>query len=286
MPLSSPDYPVVMGEGSAVSSDGTPIWFSDSGGDGPTVVLLHGITMTSISNFETRFGFGDDGRAVRVEGPTVASRLREAGARVVGIDARGHGRSGRSPDPDRYRGDSHANDVTAVIDEIGSHEVDLVGYSMGATSAARLLGTENRLRSVALCGTGPRHVVGDGVTSAVGFELAAVGRCFQSNDWADHPEYKPYRAYARLDPMHDFESLGAAFLGLESVPADRLSAAMVPVLVLNGGGDDPEDSAAKLAAMIPGATASVVGSADHGFACSDDGFQAALISFLSQHWSP
>lgn len=274
-----------MTEGSVGSFDGTPIWFSDSGGDGPTVVLLHGITMTSISNFETRFGVGDDGRAGPMEGPTVASRLRYAGARVVGVDARGHGRSGRSPDSDRYRGDAHAEDVRAVIDAIGSDDVDVVGYSMGATTAARLLGIESRLRSVALCGTGPRHVVRDEMVSADGLHLADVGRCFQSNDWADHPGYKPYRAYARLDPVHDFESLGAAFLGLEGVPVDRLRAATVPVLVLNGGGDDPEDSAATLAAMIPGATARVVGSADHGFACSDDGFQAALVSFLSQGWS-
>jgi pimeloyl-ACP methyl ester carboxylesterase len=269
---------------SVVSFDGTPIWFSDTG-DGPTVVLLHGATMTSISNFETRFGVGDDGRAGPVEGPTVASRLRDAGARVVGVDARGHGRSGRSPDPDRYRGDAHAGDVTAVLDALGSEEVDVVGYSMGAMTAARLLGTERRLRSVALCGTGPRHVLDDGVTSASGVDLAAVGRCFRSNDWADHPEYKPYRAFARLDPVHDFESIGAALLGLEGVPADRLSAATVPVLVLNGGRDDPEGSAAALAAMIPGASASVSGSSDHGFACSDDDFHAALVSFLSRGWS-
>lgn len=276
-----------MTEGSVASFDGTPIWFSDTGGDGPTVLLLHGATMTSISNFETRFGIGDDGRAGPVEGPTVASRLRDAGARVVGVDSRGHGRSGRSPDPDRYRGDAHANDAKSVIDAIGSDEVDVVGYSMGAMTAARLLGIEPRLRSAALCGTGPRHVVdGDGVMSASGVDLAVVGRCFQSNDWADHPEHKPYRAFARLDPVHDFESLGAALMGLDGVPVDRLSAATVPVLVLNGGADDPEESAAALAAMIPGATASVVGSADHGFACSDDDFQGALVAFLSQGWAP
>jgi hypothetical protein len=60
----------------------------------------------------------------------------------------------------------------------------------------------------------------------------------------------------------------------------------VPVMVLNGGDDNPDDSAAKLAAMIPGAIASAVGSANPGFACSDDDFQAVFVLFLSQRWPP
>lgn len=127
-------------------------------------------------------------------------------------------------------------------------------------------------------------MVGGGSLSSLNTPLDEIGRCIRSNVWADHPEHKPWRADARLDPVHDFESIGAAFLGLENVPADRLNAAAVPVMVLNGGGDDPDDSAATLAAMIPRAIGSAVGSANHGFACSDDDFQAALVPFLSQRW--
>ena len=269
-------------ESSVVSFDRTPIWFSDTGGAGPIVVLLHGATMTSISNFETRFGLGDDRRIGPVSGRTLASALREAGARVVCVDARGHGRSGRSCDPGRYGGDSHAKDVQVVIETLGSDHVDVVGYSMGAMTAARLLGIESRLRSVALCGTGLRHVHGhaDELLS----RLADVGRCFQSNNWADHPEHKSYRAFARLDPIHDFESIGAALLGLEAAPVNRLSAATAAVFVLNGGGDNPNDDAAKLARMIPGAVDATRGSADHGLACSDDDFQVAVVSFLRERW--
>ena len=147
-------------ESSVVSFDGTDIWFSDTQGRGPVVVLLHGAVVTSMSNFETRSGIGDDGRIGPVSGPTVASTLRDAGGRVVCVDARGHGRSGRSPDPDRYSGDAHARDVQALINALDQDEVDVVGYSMGAMTAARLLGIESRLRAVALCGTGPSHVEG------------------------------------------------------------------------------------------------------------------------------
>jgi pimeloyl-ACP methyl ester carboxylesterase len=269
-------------ESSVVSFDGTTIWMSDSQGNGPVVVLLHGATMTSITNFETRFGFGDDGRIGPVPGATVASALRDAGARVVGVDARGHGRSGRSPDPARYRGDAHARDVQPVIGALGGDEVDVVGYSMGAMTAARLLGDELRLRSVALCGTGPDHV--EGHATELLDRMSEVGRCFQSGDWANHPKHKPYRAMARLDPVHDFASIGAALIGLDPVPVTRLEDAATPVLVLNGGGDDPDDAAIRLAAMIPGADALVAGSADHALACSDDDFQSALVSFLRERW--
>ena len=265
-------------ERTVASFDGTEIWFSDSEGDGPAVVLLHGATMTSVSNFDTYFAAGSDGRIGPMPGPTITSLLHDHGARVIGIDTRGHGRSGRSGDPERYRGDTHARDVGHVLDALDLAKVDLVGYSMGAITAARLLSTERRLRSVALCGTGPSFLVG-AFTGA-----SALGRCFQDNEWADHPEFKGMRACARLDPVHDFDSIGAAMIGMDAVPADRFANVEMPVLVLNGGDDDEDGDAAALAALIPGAVAVVAGSADHNMASSDHDFQTALVSWVQRQW--
>ena len=135
---------------------------------------------------------------------------------------------------------------------------------------------------MALCGTGPAVI--EGHANELLNRNREIARCFQSNDWANHPEHKPYRAFARLDPVHDFASLGAALIGLDAVPVQRLSDAVAPVLVLNGGGDNPDEDASRLAAMIPGAVAVVAGSGDHGLACSGDEFQAALVAFLCQRW--
>ena len=264
------------------SFDGTTIWFSDSDGDGPLVVLLHGVSMTSISNFATHFGVDADGKRAQIPGPTIASTLREAGARVVDIDARGHGRSGLSADPDAYRGDAHVSDVTAVLDALQVDRVDLVGYSMGSFTAARLLDREPRLRSVALCGSGPWFV--DGRAEEMLASMHARGACFQSNLWAEHPEHKAFRAYARLDPIHDFASIGAAMIGCEAVSPERLARASVPVLVLNGADDDGDDAAAKLARLVPGAVAVIGGTGDHGMAPSDPEFHAPLVAFLRQGW--
>lgn len=265
------------------SFDGTQIWFSDTGGTGPIAVLLHGLTMTSRTNFETFYALGADGRIGRADGPTISKLLRDAGGRVVGIDARGHGRSQGPVDPERYRGDAHAQDVIAVMDAIGASEAHLVGYSMGSSTAMRVAALDTRVRSLALCGTGISLV--EGWADDILALLREVGSCFVNDTWHEHPNLKPYRAFARLDDDHDFAALGAAALGLEPTPSDQLACLKVPVLVLNGGGDDGDDDARRLAAMLPSATPMVVGTADHGMAVSDPEFQNALLDFVVAQWS-
>ena len=262
------------------SFDGTEIWFSDSGGNGPVVVLLHGATLTSVSNFESFYALGDDGAILPAHGPTIHGGLCEAGARVVGIDARGHGRSGRSPDPERYRLDAHACDVIAVVDAAEVEAFDLVGYSMGSVTAMRLFGLDNRIRSAALGGAG-LHFVDGHADENLQF-LRDVGECFQSNGWNDHPEYELIRDLARLDGVHDFESIGAALIGLEAVERDRLGDASFPVLVLNGGADGGD--AAALASLIPHAKAALAGPRDHATAYCAAEFQGALLDFVTTGW--
>ncbi len=245
------------------------------------MILIHGATMTFKTNFESRYGPTDDGRLGLVEGSTIASRLRDEGGRVIGIDLRGHGRSGRSPDADRYRGDAYARDVIAVADALGLSQFDVVGYSMGAMTAGRLLGIEPRLHSAVLAGTGPLHITGEPTDLYERMRIA--GHCFQTGNWSEHPNAKAYRAFARLDPMHDFESIGAALIALEPVPRERLATATVPVMVINGGDDGPED-VEPLAAMIPGAVGVVAGDGNHGTACSDDAFQIAVVGFVTRQW--
>ena len=261
------------------SFDGTEIWFSDSEGDGPVVVLLHGVSMTSISNFDTHFADDGTGRIAPMVGPTIRSLLQDLGVRVVAIDSRGHGRSGRSSDPASYRGDAHARDAMCVLDAVDADTVDVVGYSMGGLTAARLLGTESRLRSVALCGVGP------GVFGGTDEQwIHGCGECFQSDDFAAHPEYKPFRAYARLDPVHDFESIGAAMIAMAPITDPWERVAECSVLILNGGNDDGDGDASKLASLIPGAVSMVAGNGDHGMAPSDRLFQNALVGFLQASW--
>jgi pimeloyl-ACP methyl ester carboxylesterase len=91
----------------------------EQSGEGPAVVLLHGLTAT---------------RRYVVMG---SRALQRAGHRVIAYDARGHGRS--TPAPERAYGYEHlAADVLAVLDAAGIQRALLAGASMGAHTAVRV----------------------------------------------------------------------------------------------------------------------------------------------------
>ena len=102
-----------------VRSDGV-LLSGDQAGDGPPIVLLHGLTAT---------------RRYVVMG----SRLLErSGHRVIAYDARGHGRSMPAPAPGAYGYEDLSTDLRAVLDATGSERAVLAGASMGAHAALRL----------------------------------------------------------------------------------------------------------------------------------------------------
>ena len=91
----------------------------DDAGDGPPVVLLHGLTAT---------------RGYVVMGSTA---LQRAGHRVVAYDARGHGESEPAPLPQEYEYSDLADDLLDVLDERGIDRAVLAGASMGAHTLLR-----------------------------------------------------------------------------------------------------------------------------------------------------
>ena len=96
-----------------IQRDGVNLSISDDG-EGPAVVLLHGLTAT---------------RRYVVMGSTALAR---GGHRVVAYDARGHGRSSPAPDPDAYGYEELGLDLEAVLDSAGIERAVLAGASMGA----------------------------------------------------------------------------------------------------------------------------------------------------------
>lgn len=95
------------------ATDGTTISY-DAAGEGPAVVLLHGSALS---------------RAIW-RGLGYVRALE--GFRVVRIDQRGHGRSGKPREPDEYAMDLLAGDVLAVMDAESVSAASIVGYSFGS----------------------------------------------------------------------------------------------------------------------------------------------------------
>ncbi|MFI4985285.1 MAG: alpha/beta fold hydrolase [Solirubrobacterales bacterium] len=116
----------------SVRSNGVTL-SGDDAGEGPAVVLLHGLTAT---------------RRYVVMG----SRLLEhSGHRVLAYDARGHGRSTAALDPTAYGYEHLAADLQAVLDVLGLERVILAGASMGAHTATRFaLGNPERVHALCL----------------------------------------------------------------------------------------------------------------------------------------
>src|SRR6188768_257100 len=88
------------------------------GGDaGPPIIMQHGFSATTWHEW-VQCGISD--------------KIATLGRRVIGLDARGHGQSTRSHDPNDYGEGRMARDVSALIDHLGVGSFDYLGYSMGA----------------------------------------------------------------------------------------------------------------------------------------------------------
>ncbi len=96
-----------------VDSSGVSIHYHVEG-DGPPLVLQHGLT----SSLETWYAYG------------FVEELQKD-YRLIMVDARGHGRSGKPHDPKDYDLKIRVNDVLAVMDDLGVSKAHYMGYSMG-----------------------------------------------------------------------------------------------------------------------------------------------------------
>ena len=116
LPGSAPQPPVPPGlpPGRVINLPGRgEVFVRDSGGApaDPAVLLLHGWTASADLNFFP-----------------VYARLAER-YRVIALDLRGHGRGMRSTEP--FSLEDCADDAAALLDQLGTEYVIVVGYSMG-----------------------------------------------------------------------------------------------------------------------------------------------------------
>lgn len=253
--------------------DGLAIAYRVSG-HGRPVVLIHGFIGTSTVNYATHYAYDGSGQLEATAGPTVESALLDAGFQVVMYDLRGHGQSAKPHDPGCYSMDAHAGDVQALAGYLSLDRPAVVGYSLGSMIAGRLLSLP-WVSAAALCGAGSFFVEGE--LDLAGW--ADLARCFSEGCWGDYPDLEGYRSLAELFGA-DFIALGAVARGMRGIPKDILSAATMPVLVLNGGADDGAADEHDLTPFVSGARRAVAGDGDHLTAFSDPLFHSELASFL------
>ena len=202
-------------------------------GEGPPVVLLHGLSAT---------------RRNVVQG---SRALVKRGYRLISYDARGHGESARAPS---YQYADLVADLEAVLDDLGLDRVALVGSSMGAATAMAFT-LEHPERVPALVQITPAYTgyarTGDADGETWEKLAAALDEGVDEFVNVAQPQGLPERwrdvaREASRQRMERHADLGAVAQALREVPRsiawkglDPLSDLDVPVLVV-GSQDDSD----------------------------------------------
>jgi pimeloyl-ACP methyl ester carboxylesterase len=245
--------------------EGVPINYIVEG-DGPEIVLVHGFASNLHGNW-------------RATG--VVAALVESGRRVIALDCRGHGRSGKPYDPAQYGMRRMADDVIALMDHLGVQRADLAGYSMGGFISSRLLVTyPDRWRSVILGGVG--DVILEGARSVEVAESIARAMTAEDGGKSETEFARGFRLFAERSG-NDLQALAAMQRGpRDAFDASKLRELAMPVMVLVGNADTIIRSADRLAATIPGVRY-VKLDGDHLTVLGNPGFKQAMVDFLAEH---
>ncbi|MCJ8143036.1 alpha/beta hydrolase [Ancylobacter sp. A5.8] len=242
--------------------DGIDFAFLDEG-EGEPVVLIHGFASTKEINWV---------------GPGWVSTLVRAGRRVVALDNRGHGASGKVYEAALYDPAIMAGDARALMDHLGLSRADVMGYSMGGRIGACLaLEAPERVRSLVLGGIGIHLVEGAGLPATVAEALLAPSL----SDVTD-PVGRTFRAFAEQTGS-DRKALAACIYGSRrTLTREEVADIAVPTLIGVGTKDPIAGAAAPLAALIPGARAFDIEGRDHMLAVGDKSFKEAVLAFLDE----
>ena len=248
-------------------------------GSGPPIVLMHGYTGTLDRHF--------------IANGVFANLAKDH--RVIAVDLRGHGKSGKPHAANAY-GEEMARDVVRLLDHLKIQRAHVVGYSLGAMIAGRLATLHpERLISVGYIASLPlrttdtymdtfaaesvKELESDLPFKSLMVNLQAPGSKPPSDD-------EVRKAVAPLVAANDVKALAALWRGFKTlaVTPEQLKAVKVPSMVITGSEDMSAAGVPDLNKTQPQIRTLVVQGAQHG---GPDGvmrraeFMTALRDFLS-----
>lgn len=228
-------------------------------GTGSPVLLLHGLFSDAQTNW-IRFGH--------------AQKLADAGFEAIMPDLRAHGASAKPHDPHAYPPDVLVRDAFVLVETLGLQNYDLVGFSLGARTAARAVIAGLAPRKLVLAGMGLEGLAGWERRAA--FFIDAIDRF----DGVKHGDPAFFAVSFMKTQKVDRE---AARLLLQSVgdtdPAE-LAEITMPTLVLCGAQDRDNGSPEKLVEALPDARLVEV-PGTHMSSVTEPALGQALVGFLT-----
>ncbi len=153
------------------SSDGLSLYARDyAAGSGPArlpVIAIHGLTRNS-ADFDT-----------------IAPLIAQSGRRVLAVDIRGRGQSDRAPDPMTYQPQVYAQDVLALLRDLGIERAVFLGTSMGGLITMALAAIKSKVIAAAIINDVGPEVSPVGLARIAAF----VGQPVEIHNWADAAAY-------------------------------------------------------------------------------------------------
>ncbi|WP_125611147.1 alpha/beta fold hydrolase [Specibacter cremeus] len=215
--------------------------------------------------------------------------LRE-GRRVITVDLRGHGRSGKPATQDAYTAPTMAADILAVLDAAGAGSVHYLGYSLGARLGFGLaVDAPWRLRSFTSLGGTYKIAPGSiGRLFFTGYDdaLGAGGMPAFVEGWERQSGHRLDPATRAAFLANDAPALRAYFRATEAdpaVPEPEIAAIAVPTLLMAGTADRARWADSRHAAeLIPGSRFVGLPGRDHGTTLFPPGpVLAEVLPFLA-----
>ncbi|MGD9720743.1 MAG: alpha/beta fold hydrolase [Pirellulales bacterium] len=266
----------VVAEDSSFDSAGVKIHYVVEG-EGEPVLLIHGFT----ANIQMQWGL-----------PGVISKLKND-YRVIAIDNRGHGKSGKPHDPKQY-GPEMVNDVVRLLDHLNLPKAHIVGYSMGGFMTNYLVNTHpDRVLTATLGGAGwsrdndpNMKFIGDLADSleagkGIGPLLERLTPPGQPKPDEQQIAFVNQMVMANNDP----KALAACIRGMAglTVTEAQLRSNKVPALALIGSQDPLKLGVDEMAQVMANLRVEVIENTDHMTAFSAPKFIGDLQEFLGDH---
>ncbi len=249
----------------SILSNGVEIHY-EVHGSGQPVVLLHGGTV----NFQTNFAAMGWVKA-----------LNDRGFQVIGLDFRGHGKSGKPHEVSAYGTANLAGDVLAVLDALKVDQAALVGYSIGTAVGLHLLKEQgHRFSRAVLVATGD-GLLGIGPHT---FErllpamLAVLDRTSYPKDLPRHIATYWNFIEATQGDRKALKALAQA--AYPPMSEDAAASITVPTLVISGEHDAVLGQGPQLAKALGRGTYREIKGADHFSLAMNPVVQQAVADFL------
>lgn len=237
------------------SFDGTKIYY-EIRGKGKPVLLVHGFIVNSNSWKKT----------------VLYPDLLNQGYKVIILDMRGNGKSGKPHDTTAYENDAEAKDIMKLMDLLKINHYSAVGYSRGSIITARLLVLDKRVQNAVLGGMG---------TDFTNPEWPRRKMFYRAMMGDSVPELKGAVDYVKQQGL---DQLALAYLqkAQPSTSIDALGKVTQPILVISGDKDTDNGSAGELAKLFPNASYATA-PGDHNHASATPEFSKEVLSFLRRN---